>query len=154
MKKLRMSDDDYAQISRLFRGVDFFSEMTVGQMEHILPYITLWQYSKGERIFKQGEKGDAFYIVYDGSVCVQVKKGFFGFSKKVAELGPGDFFGEMALLSNEPRNATVTCKEDSRMFVLMLADFKSVMRKNPSFAEKMTEIARHRKFELHRFKTH
>lgn len=154
MKKLRMTDDDYTQLSRLFRKVDFFAAMTIGQLDQILPYISLWQFSKGERIFKQGEKGDAFYIIDKGSVCVRIKKGFFGFLKEVADLGHGDFFGEMALLSNESRNATITCEEECKMFVLMAIDFKSVLRRNPSFASKMVEITKRRKYELHRFKTH
>lgn len=154
MKKLKMTEDDYAQLSRVFRKVDFFAEMTVGQLDQVLPYISFWQFAKGERIFKQGEKGDAFYVIYEGSVCVRIKKGFFGFSKEVVDLGPGDFFGEMALLSNESRNATIVCEQECKVFVLMSADFKSVMRRNPSFTSKMMEIAKHRKYELHRFKTH
>lgn len=146
MEKLTMTDADFSNLARILRKVDFFAPMTIGQLESVLPYIMLCRYSKGESVFKQGESGDAFYIIYEGKVSVSVKKGFFSFAKQVASLKSGDFFGEMALLSKDARSATVACEEDSRLFVLLSTDFQSVVMQNPSFAAEVGKIAERRKF--------
>jgi CRP-like cAMP-binding protein len=145
MEKLELTDVDYGNLAKALRKVDFFAPMTIGQLEMILPYILLVRYAPGETIFSQGDIGDAFYIVYDGKVNVRVKK-FLVFSKAVAELGEGAFFGEMALLSSEPRNATLVAQESTRLFVLLSRDFQFVLKKNPEFAEEMRKIAEQRKF--------
>lgn len=141
-----MTDKDLGNLARAMRKVDFFAPMTIGQLEMILPYILLCKYKEGEKVFKQGEEGDAFYILYDGEVSVKVKKGFFSFAKEVARIGEGGYFGEMSILSSETRNATIVCARPTRLFVLMAADFKYVLKRNPAFAAEIQKIADRRKF--------
>jgi len=145
MEKLQMTDTDYGNLAKSLRKVDFFAPMTIGQLEMILPYILLMRYKPGEKVFSQGDVGDAFYIIYDGSVKVRLKT-FLFFSKAVAELPAGSVFGEMALLSAEPRNATIVAQESTRLFVLLSRDFQYVLKQNPEFAEEMRKIADQRKF--------
>src|SRR5688500_5711370 len=145
MEKMTMSEADYGNLARLLRKVEFLAPLTLGQLEVFLPYIMLFRFKAGAKVFAQGDIGDAFYIVYDGKVKVRVKKGWLGFGKEVAALGPGDFFGEMALLAREPRNATVVAEEDSRLFVLTSADFEFILKKNPPFAAEVKRIADRRK---------
>ncbi len=144
MEKLELTDLDYGHLATSLRKVDFFAPMTIGQLEMILPYILLMRYTSGESVFNQGDVGDAFYILYDGSVKVRVNT-FLFFSKPVADLGPGSFFGEMALLSSEPRNASIVAQETTRLFVLLSRDFQYVLKQNPEFAEEMRKIADQRK---------
>ncbi|MBI4422519.1 MAG: cyclic nucleotide-binding domain-containing protein [Elusimicrobia bacterium] len=146
MEKLPMSDAEYGVLARVLRKVDFFAPMTIGQMEKVLPYILLYAYQPDETVFTQGSKGDAFYIVHTGRVAVQIKKGWFSWRKTVTTLGPGDFFGEMALLSSDPRSATVATVEPTRLFVLLQADFQYILKENPAFAEEVGRIAARRKF--------
>lgn len=148
MKRLTASNEDIAVFSEMSRKVSFFSQMTVGLLEKIFAFVMLFEYKKGDKICKQGGPGDSFYLVYSGRLAVNVKKGFFGSDKKVAELGPGDFFGEMALLDRTPRTATVECEEDSRVFVLLAEQFNEVARGNPEFTAYMKSLAAGRKFEL------
>jgi CRP-like cAMP-binding protein len=146
MRKLKTGDAELGVLAHMLRRVDFFSPLTVGQMEEVLPYIMVESFDAGETIFSQGEAGDAFYIVYTGKVEVWIKKGFLSFSKIVASLKPGDFFGEMALISKDPRIATVTAAEPTELFVLVASDFKFVLAKNPQAAAEMQRIADRRKF--------
>ena len=60
-----------------------------------------------EAIIRQGEPGDAFFVIEEGEVIVE-RTAADGKSTELARLGPGEYFGEMALLNNDPRNATVT----------------------------------------------
>ena len=145
MEKLEMTDVDYANLAKALRTVDFFAPMTIGQLEMILPYILLMRYAPGETVFRQGDLGDAFYIVYDGGVQVRLTT-FLFFSKPVAELPAGSFFGEMALLSDEPRSATLVATSSTRLFALLSRDFQDVLKKNPEFAEEMRKISDRRKF--------
>lgn len=147
MQELKMADADFATLGRSLRKVDFFAPMTIGQLELILPYVLLYQYGEGETVCKQGENGDAFYIVRNGRVGVWVKKGFFSFSRKIAELKEGDFFGEMSLVTREPRNATITCEEPSRFYVLTSGNFQYVLKKNPAFKEELNQIVEMRTFK-------
>jgi len=71
----------------------------------------------GETIIRQGDPGDRFYLVEDGAVAVTID------GEHVADLGPGDFFGEIALLRNAPRNATVTASGLVRLLVLERMEF-------------------------------
>ena len=77
-------------------------------------------YEVGDEVIRQGEQGDTAYIIQSGQVAII--KG----SKKIGELGPGDFFGEMALVSNTKRNATVRCLSPCEITVLGKEDFQAL----------------------------
>lgn len=147
MQRLTVGDAELGILARMLRKVDFFSPLTIGQLEQILPHIRLFGCEQGETIFSQGEPGDAFYIVYNGSVAVRVKTGFFGFSRSVAKLGPGAFFGEIALISDEPRTATIVAAEPTQVFCLVAQDFQFILNGNPAAREEMKRIAARRKFD-------
>ena len=148
MHKLAASNSDIAEFTAMAQKVSFFSQMTVGLLEKIFAFVMLFEYKKGEKVCKQGGPGDSFYLVYSGKLSVNIKKGFLSASKKVADLGPGDFFGEMALLDRAPRSATVECEEDSKVFVLLAEHFNEVARGNPDFIAYMKSLSASRKFEL------
>jgi CRP-like cAMP-binding protein len=145
MKKLDIGPTELGLLAHMMRKVEFFTPLTVGQLEKILPTIMLYSYDKGENVFKQGQTGDAFYIVYQGSVEIRLRK-WLVLSTKVATLKPGEFLGEIALISDEPRNATVVCAEPTLLFTLIASDFKLVLNENPSAAAEMARIAARRKF--------
>lgn len=145
MKKLDIGSAELGALANMMRRVEFFSPLTVGQLERVLPQVMLGSYAAGEKVFAKGEPGDAFYIVYKGSVDVRLPQ-MLVFSKSVARLKMGSFFGEIALISREPRTATVVCVEDSLLFSLLATDFEFVLRENPATAEQMRSIAAQRRF--------
>ncbi|HNW45392.1 MAG TPA: cyclic nucleotide-binding domain-containing protein [Elusimicrobiales bacterium] len=147
MKKLVITDADSVQFTKVVKKIKLFASMNMGLMEKILNRIAYYQCDKGEKVCKQGGPGDAFYVVNEGKLEVSVREAFL-FSRTLAHLGPGDCFGEMALLTREPRNATVTCEEDSKIFVLMIENFDQVLEENPTFATEMKKLAADRDFEL------
>lgn len=147
MVKLSMGQAEMGLLARALRRVDFFSPLTVGQLDLVLPYIALYGFDAGEKIFGQGEVGDAFYIVHTGKVEILVKGGFFSLRRKVAELGPGSFFGEIALVSQTPRTATVRTLEPTQLFTLVSSDFQFVLKQNPSARAEMERIAARRRFD-------
>ena len=83
-------------------------------------------FKKGEIIFRQGEPGNCMYDIHWGRVGVYAEYGTAN-EKKLAELYPGDFFGEMGLLEQSPRSATVVALEDStQVSAIMESDFRSM----------------------------
>ena len=147
MKPLPMNES-YSALAALLRRVDFFAAMTMGQMERVVHSITCFSYEPGEVIVKQGGKGDAFYIINSGKVSVTMKKGWLSSPKFLATLENGDFFGEMALLSTDPRSATITALEPTTAFVLLRRDFHTFLSEYPGFAQVVQKAAAHRKFVL------
>lgn len=91
-------------------------------------------YSKGETIFKEGDSGDAFYIIKSGAI--EILKGDPSGNKQVrlAVRGEGDFFGEMSLLEDSPRFAYARAVRDSVVLEISRADFKNLISKNPAMA--------------------
>lgn len=146
MKRLEIGAPELGVLAHSMRKVEFFAPLTVGQLEKILPAVMLYAYDAGETVFRQGDKGDAFYIVYKGRVDITLRRWLF-LSKTVASLKEGDFLGEIALISDEPRTATVVASEPTLLFTLTADDFKFVLHENPSAAEEMKRIAARRKFQ-------
>ena len=146
MKRLEIGPPELGVLAGMLRKVEFFSPLTVGQLDKVLPAVMLHAYDSGETVFRQGDVGDAFYIIYRGSVEIRLRKMLF-FSTPVACLGPGHFIGEIALISNEPRTASVVCSSSpTLLFTLVAADFQFVLKENPAAAEEMKRIAARRKF--------
>jgi CRP-like cAMP-binding protein len=146
MRKLEIGATELGLLAHMMRTVEFFTPLTIGQLEKILPSVMLYSYEKGETVFSQGQKGDAFYIVYKGSVDIRLKS-WLVLSKTVATLKAGDFLGEIALISDEPRTASVVCAEPTLLFTLVADDFRFVLQENPAAAAEMKRIAARRKFD-------
>ncbi len=89
----------------------------------------------GATIVKEGEEGDAFYVVIEGQAKVASKSA--GKAKSVATLGPGSWFGELAVLDPAPRNATVTSASSMVVGVLGARVFRAVLRDVPTMTEKL-----------------
>lgn len=145
MEKRQISAPDLGRLARMLRKVEFFTPLTVKQLERVLSGIMLYSYENGETVFRQGQAGDAFYIVHEGSVEIRLRR-WRVLTKTVATLKPGDFMGEIALISGEPRNATAVCVEPTLLFTLITDDFRFVLYENPAAAEEMRNIAARRAF--------
>ncbi len=95
--------------------------------------------AKGETIFTKGEVANDMYLIFRGEVEV-----LDGNGKVIATLREGECFGEIALLTSEPRSATIRAKSACNLFVLGRADFCRILRDHPHFAQVITEMAQER----------
>ncbi len=98
----------------------------------------------GKVLCKEGELGQEFFVIVDGNAEV-TRQG-----KRVATRGGGEFVGEIALLEETPRMATVTARTPLRLFVLTRKDFRQLVRENPSVERKVLRALALRVVELSR----
>jgi CRP-like cAMP-binding protein len=92
----------------------------------------------GTVLVQQGASGHEFYLILDGRAVV--RRG----GRQVDLLGPGQYFGELALLDRAPRNATVVADTDMTLLVLGQREFSAVLDEVPGLAHKMLRIMAHR----------
>src|SRR5215510_10189449 len=97
----------------LLRSVPLFSELTEADISSLGRLATRRRYPKDTVVFFENEEGDFFFTIVQGRIKVTIL-GDDGREIILSVLGPGDFFGEMALLDNEPRSATAIAKEEGR----------------------------------------
>lgn len=116
-------------ILNLLRTLPLFATLSEEQHQQITEHITLEYFPEGYVLFKEGDVGDALYLVKSGKVQITKQ------DKVLAELIEGDFFGEMALMDAAPRNANAILLEDSELFRLNKSDFDRLLEKNPDIAE-------------------
>jgi CRP/FNR family cyclic AMP-dependent transcriptional regulator len=92
----------------------------------------------GKQLVAEGAAGHEFFVIMEGTAKV-TRNG-----RKVAELGPGDAFGELALLDKAPRNATVTAETPMKLVVLGQREFAGILDEVPGFARKLLAGMAHR----------
>lgn len=92
------------------------------------------RYLKGELIFKEGDPGNAFYIIKSGAIEILKGDPFKNRQIRLAIRGEGDFFGEMSLLEDSPRFAYARAVRDSVVLKIARDDFKNLVAKNPAMA--------------------
>jgi len=140
--KIKMSqkdvwlDDD--QIILNLCNVDIFSILSPDHMSFLAKNAHEQHFLPGERLVRQGEPGEHLYIILEGSVDVQVE--VEGLSKVVNTLHKGQFFGEMSLLTGEPRSATVVAKTVLRVLVIGKQALSRVLDGNADLIDKIGSL--------------
>ncbi len=127
----------------LLRSVSIFADLDPAEVAALERLAEARDYPDGSVVVSQEEAGDALYVLVRGKVKVVL----YGESGREIILSifkaPGDFFGEMSLLDNEPRSATVIADEPSRLLVLSRKDFQAHLESHPRTALRiLTELSR------------
>lgn len=113
----------------LLRSIPIFAPLAAPTLEALASHLSRHALRAGETVFRQGEHGDAFYVIAEGRVDVSVD------GQPRRPLGPGEFFGEIALLRDVPRTATVTAATDAELFGLERDEFVAAVTGHPESAE-------------------
>ncbi|MBW2526763.1 MAG: cyclic nucleotide-binding domain-containing protein [Deltaproteobacteria bacterium] len=108
-----------------------FCRLQERELESLMQVVDVAEYAEGEEIVREGEAGDELFVVLSGRL--QVARG----ATSIGELGPGEPFGEMALIRTASRSATVTAVEPSELLTLRRRDFFEVIRAEPEISVKL-----------------
>ncbi len=117
----------------LLRKVPLFSALDDGELESLADEFNERRFSAGDSIALEGEGGLMFFVVESGEASVEVQ------GEEVGKLGPGDSFGEIALIDRRPRTATVKAASDLRTYGLPVFVFRPFVESRPQVAWKLLE---------------
>jgi CRP-like cAMP-binding protein len=116
----------------LIKKVPLFSRCSKKDLVEVAKLADELDVPAGKQLIREGTKGSEFFVVLaEGEV--EVCRG----DKRLRSLGPGDFFGEIALVTRLPRTATVTTTKDSRVLVITAHAFKTLLDHQPQLASKV-----------------
>lgn len=117
--------------AKFLAGVPLFAGLAKHDLEEITRAGDEIDAEAGQELVTEGRVGREFFLILDGEAAVA--RG----GSEVARLGPGDYFGELALLNRGPRSATVTAATDMRLFVLGQREFGGLVERVPGLASKL-----------------
>jgi CRP/FNR family cyclic AMP-dependent transcriptional regulator len=115
----------------LLKHVPLFAGCSKKELAHIAILADEIDFRSGKTLIREGEPGREFFVLVDGSAQISRK------GKAIDTAGPGDFFGEMALLADQPRNATVTTTSAVDALVVTARSFRDLIGDNPLIALKV-----------------
>ena len=116
------------------KGVDLFRDISGEEVSHVAQIAEEIEYDSEQTIFKEGDVGDSMFIIVDGAV--RIHKG----DKELAVLSKGKFVGEMALLDQEPRSASVTSTEETTLLEINGEDFYDLMASRMGIMQGIVKI--------------
>jgi serine/threonine protein phosphatase PrpC len=112
------------------RDIELFRELTMAEVVKVYGVLTQLRVEAGTAIIREGDPSGHLFVITDGSVTVERERA------KIASLGPGAHFGEMALLNQKPRSATVIAECPTTLLQLARTDFHELMLREPAIATK------------------
>jgi CRP-like cAMP-binding protein len=119
------------ELAELLSDVGLFSRCTRRERETIARHAQTAELPAGTDLVREGEPGDALFVIIDGEAAV-LRGGH-----EVAHVGPGSYFGELAILDGAPRSATVVAASDVKVAVLGIRMFRTLLGEFPELAEQL-----------------
>jgi diguanylate cyclase (GGDEF)-like protein len=115
---------------KILQSMDMFSQLDKQQLTSLFTSMITRDYSKGKTLFHEGDLGDTLYILLTGVIAITLKTPQ-GDTLELAQIKPGNFFGEMSIFDNSPRSATCSTLEDATLLCLRSEDFYRFIKENP-----------------------
>jgi CRP-like cAMP-binding protein len=109
----------------LLRRVPLFAELDDKHLTRLADEFSKRVFASGDTIAAEGEGGRTFFVIEDGEAAVSVG------DREVGTLGPGDSFGEIALIDREPRSASIKAKTDMTAYMLPIWSFRPIVESSP-----------------------
>ncbi len=131
--------DQTTRICLFLQKVPLFSGLPPGRLVEVAERIKMETAPAGTRIIRQGDVGDKFYLINEGKVDVVLNEGT-ATEQVVATMTGGQFFGEVAIVEDKPRNATVIAKEPVQLYTLSKADFNAARAASDSMREELIKV--------------
>ena len=127
-------------------AVDIFAPLSMEQMAQLAASSASHVFAPGEIVIRAGDEGSSMFVVHNGRVSVQISDN--GKPRTVAVLNEGDFFGEMALFTGEPRTANVLSLEETEVLEIGYQAMKHLFDTNPDLVDSLSHIIAERRVGL------
>jgi small-conductance mechanosensitive channel/CRP-like cAMP-binding protein len=145
--ELPKTPDPHQRTAAALASVPVFVPLDPAELDALSHECEQLDFGRGERVVNQGDPGDAMFVVLEGTAIVTVTDAT-GSEREVARLSRGEFFGEMALLTGDPRTANVTAVDDLATLVVHKSALETMLHKRPGLAQEMAEIVEARRLGL------
>jgi small-conductance mechanosensitive channel/CRP-like cAMP-binding protein len=137
-RRIGIPDGEGGTILERLSAVDIFEPLSVEETSMLAQAAVSHVFAPGETVIRAGDPGSSMFVVHNGRVCVQINDN--GKLRTVATLNEGDFFGEMALFTGEPRTANVVALEETEVLEIGHKAMKRVFETNPDLVESLSYI--------------
>ncbi|MGA9772066.1 MAG: mechanosensitive ion channel family protein [Blastocatellia bacterium] len=145
-RRERKRNEEIERRKDALRHIELFNNLTVEECEKLATGLRAAPFVRGEAMTKQGAQAHWLYLVVDGEAEVQLD--IDGKIEKVATIRGGDYFGEMGLMTGEPRTATVIAQTDVKCYRLDKDALKDILHSRPEIAEDISHTLARRRVEL------
>ncbi len=135
-----MRRSEFLRTWDLIARVPYFQGLGATVIAEVAQLLRPSDFAAGSVVMRRGEPGDCMYFIVTGEITIELRP-------KAIVLGPGDFFGEMALVTGEPRSATASARTNCELLHLDLADFRHLEARHPEVAKLIDAEARRRRQE-------
>jgi small-conductance mechanosensitive channel/CRP-like cAMP-binding protein len=141
----RGGPEEHTEAQAILRGEPLFDCLNDAQLENVLHGAHIHRYGRGERVIEEGAQGDSMFIMLRGVAHVTVSRN--GTAIRLGVLRSGDCFGEMSLLTGEPRSATIRGEADCEVLEISKEAMAEVLRDSPQALTQLSELLAKRKME-------
>lgn len=134
------NDSDVRQIEQtcdFLRSTEFFSDLTPRTLADVAGKLEIRKFEPGTAIVNQGDEGQEFFMIHEGTVDVRRTETATGKTETVNQLHAGSYFGEIALIKNQPRNASIVAQTSTTCYVLDREEFREVVDSSDSFESEL-----------------
>ena len=136
-------DEHVNVVSEHLNKVDIFAPLSDEETERLAQSSRIRVYAPGEAIVRMGQEGNSMFVIMRGSVDVQIPQN--GSTRSLNRLRENDFFGEMSLLTGEPRTATVVALEETEVLRIDKNAVKQIFEANPELVSTISELVEERR---------
>jgi small-conductance mechanosensitive channel/CRP-like cAMP-binding protein len=142
----RRRREHLAEAEDLLGRIDFVQALSTEARKVLAERARFVEYGPGQAIVRQGEQGDTLFLVARGEVAVRIRMD--AGEKEVARLGRGALFGEMSVLTGDPRSATVVSLGDSALLAVDRDAFERILSREPELAQRLAGVIARRRLAL------
>lgn len=139
---LPASEQAIAVLGATLKLGSFFPHFSLADASKLFPFMSLRSYPADFTVFEEGDNSREMYVIVKGKVSVRKRK-ILG-TRELAQLGPGDLFGEMALLVQTPRSASIVTLEESHILRLTSRDLDYLLKNHTELSTHLQDLARQR----------
>lgn len=134
-RETRKAERELEQRLRALQRVDLFSGLSEKLQHALADHLVFAPFAAGEAVTHEGDQDDGLFMIVEGEAIVRI-----GADRDVARLGPGQFFGEMSLMTGEARTATVIAATDLLAYKMNKTAFEEILKETPAIADQVAEV--------------